>query len=390
MDFTYKGTSTSTYGVILNSLEWYKTPPRRADRIEVNGKDGATVVDNAYGALSLRCRITMTSTTNMSSVLAWLTGNGVLSFSEDSGKYRNAYVLDEVEFRRRGSIWEATFDFYCPDPYRYVSSEANTTITGNTATNLLTNSNFDDDVTDWGGGASVTRSVSGGILTQTATIINGNSNQNETLVVGRVYYLAVNSKNDTTSVSHRLYDGTNFIISLSTANADYAWYSGVGTATNTAGVVQIGRDGRASGWTAQYIKYVVLLDLTAIFGAGNEPTKAAMDTLFTNNYPLRWFDSNGTFLTSNSYTNAGTVSSLPLIKLTGTGTVSLTAGNTMSVALDTAYVHIDSDSREVYHLTTLKNRVASGDFPYLAVGANAITVTGTVTEVVITPRTRYL
>ena len=318
-----------------------------------------------------------------------LTGNGVLSFSEDSGKYRNAYVLDEVEFRRRGSIWEATFDFFCADPYRYVASEANTTITGRPATNLLSNSGFTNGTTGWTA-ASATQSVSGGVLTQTATAQNGNSNQAETLVVGRVYYLAVNSKNDTTSVSHRLYDGTNFIITLWTANADYAWYSGVGTATNTSGTVQINREGRASGWTAQQARYVVLLDLTAIFGAGKEPTKAAMDTLFTNNYPLRWFDSNGTFLTSNSYTNAGTVSSLPLIKLTGTGTVSLTANNTMSVALDTAYVHIDSDIRDVYHLTNLKNRLSTGDFPYLAVGANAITVTGTVTEVVITPRTRYL
>ena len=225
MDFTYKGTATSAYGVILNSLEWYKKPQRRAEQLSINGKDGATVVDNAYGALSLRCRITLTATTYMSEVLAWLTGNGVLSFSEDSGKYRNVYVLDEIEFRRRGAIWEATFDFFCPDPYRYVASEA--------------------DVTK-------------------------------------------------------------------------------------------------------------------------------------SSFPA-------------TYTNAGTVIAKPLWKVTGTGTVSFTSGgNTMTIVLDTAYVYVDADSREVYHTTTLKNRVASGNFPELAVGSNTISVTGTVTEIIITPRTRYL
>lgn len=225
MDFTYKGTTASSLGVILNSLEWFKKPNRRVDQLSINGKDGATVVDNAYGALSLRCRITMTSTTNMSSVLAWLTGNGVLSFSEDSGKYRNAYVLDEVEFRRRGSIWEASFDFFCADPYRYVASEANVTKT---------------------------------------------------------------------------------------------------------------------------------------------------------TFPA-------------SYTNAGTVIAKPLWKVTGSGTVSFTSGGkTMTLVLDTAYVYVDADSKEVYYLTTLKNRIASGDFPELSVGANTISITGTVTEIVITPRTRYL
>lgn len=225
MDFTYKGTTASSYGVFLNSLEWYKKPKRRADELSINGKDGATVVDNAYGALSLRCRITLTATTYMSEVLAWLTGSGVLSFSEDSGKYRNVYILDDVAFKRDGAVWTASFDFFCADPYRYVASESTST---------------------------------------------------------------------------------------------------------------------------------------------------------KSSFPA-------------SYTNAGTVIAKPLWKVTGTGTVSFTSGGkTMALVLDTAYVYVDTDSREVYYSTTLKNRIASGDFPELAVGANTISITGTITEIVITPRTRYL
>ena len=225
MNFTYKSIATSTYGVIVNSLEWYKRPQRKAEQIRIKQKDGATVVDDSYEPLTMRCKITMLAKTNMDTVLAWLTGNGVLSFSEDSGKYRNVYILDEVSFRQRGSVWEATFDFFVPDPYRYVASEAD-----------------------------------------------------------------------------------------------------------------------------------------------------VRKTTFPS-----------------TYTNAGTVAAKPLLKVTGTGTVAVTIGSdTMTLVLDTAYVYIDSDSREVYYTTTLKNRIATGTFPVLAVGANTISVTGTVTEIVITPRTRYL
>jgi phage-related protein len=54
------------------------------------------------------------------------------------------------------------------------------------------------------------------------------------------------------------------------------------------------------------------------------------------------------------------------------------------------YVYIDSDSLDAYYLTTKKNANMTGAFPYLTPGVNAISWTGTVTELVITPRSRYL
>lgn len=225
MDFTYKGTTAASLGVIVNRMNWFVKPSRSVDTNRIQGRDGAIVTDDSYNPISIETRITLTALTNVDAISAWLTGNGVLSFSGDTGKYRNAYVVDEVKFTQSGSVWEASFEFYCPDPYRYVTSEA--------------------------------------------------------------------------------------------------------TVTKTT-------------------------------------------------FPA-------------SYTNAGTVVAKPLLKVTGTGTVSVTIGaNTMSVILDTAYVYIDTDAMDVYHLTTLKNRNSTGTFPTLAVGSNTISVTGTVTEIIITPRTRYL
>lgn len=94
---------------------------------------------------------------------------------------------------------------------------------------------------------------------------------------------------------------------------------------------------------------------------------------------------------SGSYTNLGTVYSEPLLKLTGTGTVVLTIGTqSFTYVFDTPYVFVDCKLKDAYYSATYKNRKMAGDFPVLNVGANAISWTGTLTQLVITPRTRYL
>lgn len=225
MDFTYNGTSASSLGIIVNSMDWYVKPERKVDELKVQGRDGTSVVDDSYLPITIKTRITIKSLSNINFIMSWLTGNGQLTFSGDSGKYRNAYVFDAINFSQNGSTWEASFEFYCADPFRYVSSESNITKTTFPAT----------------------------------------------------------------------------------------------------------------------------------------------------------------------YTNAGNLFAKPLLKITGSGTVSLTIGaSTITIILDNAYVYVDSDAMDVYYGTTLKNRNATGTFPTFSIGSNSITKTGTITELVITPRTRYL
>lgn len=127
MDFTYKGTTASSYGIIVNRLNWFIKPVRKVDAVRIQGRDGSTVIDDSYEPFVIPCKITLTSLTNIDAITAWLTGNGVLSFSGDTGKYRNVYITESVEFTPSGSVWEANIDFYCADVYRYVASEATVT-----------------------------------------------------------------------------------------------------------------------------------------------------------------------------------------------------------------------------------------------------------------------
>lgn len=101
-----------------------------------------------------------------------------------------------------------------------------------------------------------------------------------------------------------------------------------------------------------------------------------------------------------TYTNSGSVVSNPLLKVTGSGTVVFVVnGVSVTYVFDTAYVYLDCNLKEAYHLNVLKNRnltlpVGSNGqrvFPSLSVGVNNITITsGTITEIVITPRTRFV
>lgn len=91
-------------------------------------------------------------------------------------------------------------------------------------------------------------------------------------------------------------------------------------------------------------------------------------------------------------TNAGLEPSKPLIRLEGTGTVEITvnAAPIFSVNIDDAYVLIDSEAMDAYITGELKNHMMTGDFPTLQPGVNTIGWTGTLTKIVVTPRSRWL
>ena len=96
--------------------------------------------------------------------------------------------------------------------------------------------------------------------------------------------------------------------------------------------------------------------------------------------------------TSVSVTNAGLEESKPLIRLEGSGIVEITVNTTpiFSIDIDDAYVLIDSEAMEAYITGELKNNKMTGDFPTLQPGANTIGWTGTLTKIVVTPRSRWL
>lgn len=98
-----------------------------------------------------------------------------------------------------------------------------------------------------------------------------------------------------------------------------------------------------------------------------------------------------TIAAPGTISNPGTAESEPIIKVYGTGNIDLTINTaTMHLTNVADYVTIDSVLQDAYKDTVLKNSDMLGEFPVLAPGDNAISWTGTVTKIEITPNWRWL
>lgn len=100
-----------------------------------------------------------------------------------------------------------------------------------------------------------------------------------------------------------------------------------------------------------------------------------------------------TLTNSLAVTNHGTLDALPYMKITGSGTVTLSINSSAVCTLtigSEAYLELDSEKQECYKGGTLKNRLMNGKFPVLRPGANTISTTGTVSKAETLVRSRYV
>lgn len=161
-------------------------------------------------------------------------------------------------------------------------------LTQGAATNLVQNGDFSAGTTNWSADG-VTHSVSAGTLTLTSTSV-GTGRELQLIaggtVVGHKYYGAADILSTSTNVT--------FAVGLTgkahSGSGAYERLSLIHTATASAHVVAV-NDMRNAGWDSVGVRNVMAVDLTATFGAGNEPTKSEIDYLLSK-YPNSWF--NGT------------------------------------------------------------------------------------------------
>ena len=107
-----------------------------------------------------------------------------------------------------------------------------------------------------------------------------------------------------------------------------------------------------------------------------------------------WYENNEipiVLTVAGNVTNEGNVNSRPILKITGSGTVTITVdGRSFTYIFDTPFVIVDSLQQDAYHEGVLKNRQMTGSFPYLEPGINAVSWTGTVTSIELTKVSRWL
>lgn len=98
--------------------------------------------------------------------------------------------------------------------------------------------------------------------------------------------------------------------------------------------------------------------------------------------------------TSLTVNNQGLEKSKPILKLYGSGTITISLNGltafTVTIDEDDDYIVIDSLEEEAYNDTELKNRNMSGEFPLLETGNNTISWTGSLTKIEVIPNSRWL
>ena len=92
-----------------------------------------------------------------------------------------------------------------------------------------------------------------------------------------------------------------------------------------------------------------------------------------------------------SIANAGDLPALPLLKVTGSGAVSVSCGGKTIVIenLTSGWV-IDCENKWVLASGVPQYNAYTGDFPEIPVGGGTLTFTGSVSKIEVTPNRRYL
>jgi hypothetical protein len=159
-----------------------------------------------------------------------------------------------------------------------------------TLANLVSNPSFDSSFTGWTSGSLTSRTIdSGGDGARAAIVASAQSGrlyQAVTgLTTGHQYYFRATLFAPNTNLGYCGIQGKTYLW-LAAANTPEV-LSSIYAATATSHTVQFA-DYRASGWDAIYGDNFMLVDLTAAYGAGNEPAKATCDawSYFTGTYEV--------------------------------------------------------------------------------------------------------
>lgn len=149
-------------------------------------------------------------------------------------------------------------------------------------TNLIPNGGFQDGSTGWDTGNGMGTPDAGRMACLRTPSTQAQVRRGVTLISGHQYYAASTITGGTPGstgmyllgLSGSSTTGAERLSRIVTGGGALTWFEF--------------QDGRSTG-TLFYADNVVLIDLTADFGAGNEPTKAAMDSLLAN-WTGSWFD----------------------------------------------------------------------------------------------------
>lgn len=124
------GTSSkSIAGLLIQSLPPISKPPIRTSIDTVDGRDGDIVTTLGFSAYDKQFKIGLYGDYNVDDVLAFFNSSGTVIFSNESDKYYNFAIYEQIDLAKLIRFKTATVTMHV-QPFKYSADEAEKTYTG--------------------------------------------------------------------------------------------------------------------------------------------------------------------------------------------------------------------------------------------------------------------
>lgn len=110
--------STTIQGLLIQNLPPISKPKIRAEAEEIDGRDGDIITLLGYGAYDKEFQIGLYGDFDIDQIIEYFNSSGVVTFSNESDKYYNYQILEQIDFEKLLRFRTATVKMHV-QPFKY-------------------------------------------------------------------------------------------------------------------------------------------------------------------------------------------------------------------------------------------------------------------------------
>lgn len=334
------GVSSDTItGLIIQSLPPISLPMMRTETEEIDGRDGDIVTNLGYSAYDKQITIGLHGEYDIDQVIKYFSGSGTVVFSNEPDKYYNFQIMAQVDYAKLRKYKTATVTFHT-QPYKYKVGEAYDYDPNNTQNQIrLAETTFTT-----AGGLTVT---SDGMTIH----VQGSQARGETFSVNAASGQQIHPPKYVVVINASGVDLNNVLVAVTTSSSGSPLGGNYVTVSDTQ---IINGTSIVDGESLQSIEFMT--------GDAADPSDPIVHD-FTISFSGYQYTSEHGY----EVTNDGNTDGIPVISLTGVGTVPFKInGNTVfTVAFGSSSreVIINAQDMNAYYADgTYANRIVTGDY----------------------------
>ena len=128
--------SNTVKGLLIQELPPISKPLMRTQVTQIDGRDGDIVTPLGYAAYDKKMKIGLFGDFIIDDVISYFDSSGQVTFSNESDKYYNYQILQQIDFKRLFRFREAEVTFHV-QPYKYSAVEGVLSLSGSSPVNVV-------------------------------------------------------------------------------------------------------------------------------------------------------------------------------------------------------------------------------------------------------------